>query len=177
MSPAKDDGLACAVSSVPEIIMNGGDDKFSPLINRPRNFKPDEEAAKTTTITSDGETFGEILPMPVGLNYHCAVALEGGDLFVTGGDTRPLVPGVNNGTTFLYHADTTEWEALPDMPTPRVGLQCARVLNEAGEQEVIAAGGFYENVVEIFNIPSRQWRTGKSNCTSAYSDNAIFQAL
>ena len=49
------------------------------------------------------------------------------------------------------------------MPTPRVGLQCATVRNEAGEQEVIAAGGFYENVVEIYNVPSRQWRTGESS--------------
>ena len=53
----------------------------------------DDEAAETTIYTSDGVTFGELPPMPVGLNYHCAVALEGGDLFVTGGDSRPWVPG------------------------------------------------------------------------------------
>ena len=164
MNQAKDDGLACAVGSAPEIFMNGGDDSFSPLLNRPRGSRPDEEAAKTTTFTGDGETFGDLQPMPLGLNYHCAAALEGGDLFVAGGDTRPLAPGINsNGTTFRYHSETAEWELLPDMPTPRVGLQCATVRNEAGEQEVIAAGGFYENVVEIYNVPSRQWRTGESS--------------
>ena len=59
---------ACAVSSVPEIIMS-------------RNY--DE-----TLLTSDGETFGTLPPMPISdvyLHDHCAVALEGGDLFVAGG--------------------------------------------------------------------------------------------
>ena len=47
-----------------------------------------------------------------------------------------LIPGINNnGTTFLYHSDSMEWEVLPDMPTPRVGLACAMVHNAAGEQE------------------------------------------
>ena len=164
MTQPKDDGLACAVNSASEMIMNGGDAKFSPLFNRPRISQLDEEEAKTTIYTPDGENFGELAAMPIGLNYHCAVALEGGDLFVTGGDTRPLVPGINkNGTTFLYHADTMEWEVLPDMPTPRVGLQCAMVHNPDGEQEIIAAGGICESVVEIYNLNSRQWRTGNSS--------------
>ena len=162
MSEAKDDGLACAVNSVPEMIMNGGDASFSP-IPKPRMSQLDDEVAETTIFTSDGQTFGQLPKMPVGLNYHCAVALDNGDLFVTGGDTRPLVPGINNnGTTFLYHSDTMEWEVLQDMPTPRVGLQCAMVHNADGEQEIIAAGGYYENVVEIYNLRSQQWRAGKS---------------
>ena len=163
MSQAKDDGLACAVNSVPEMIMNEGDASLSPL-PKPRNSQLDDEVAKTTIFTSDGGTFGDLPAMPVGLNYHCAVALDGGDLFVTGGDTRPLIPGVqvnSNETTFLYHSDIMEWEVLPDMPTPRVGLECAMIQNAVGEQEIMAMGGFGEDKVEIYNLQSRQWRTGQ----------------
>ena len=40
---------------------------------------------------------------------------------------------------------------------------CAMVHNEAGEQEVIAAGGSGNigDEVEIFNFRSGQWRTGQ----------------
>ena len=62
MSQAKDDGLACAVNGVPEMIMNGGDASLSPM-PKPRNSHPDpdeEEVAETTIFTSDGVTFGEL---------------------------------------------------------------------------------------------------------------------
>ena len=47
---------ACAISSVPELIMNGG-------------------YSDATWTTDDGETFGNLPPMPLELHDHCAVAL------------------------------------------------------------------------------------------------------
>ena len=39
----------------------------------------------TTEYTLDGEVFESLAqPMPAGKNEHCLVALDGGDLFVTG---------------------------------------------------------------------------------------------
>ena len=138
---------ACAISSVPGIVMNGG------YFNGYEN----------TQYTSDGETFGNLPPMPLGLRYHCAVSLDGDDLFVTGGYP-------STGKTFLYHSDTMQWEVLRDMPTPRSDLACGMVHNEAGEQEVITAGGYNGgdggdyggDVVEIYNLQSGKWREGKS---------------
>ena len=146
MSSTTDENTACAISSVPEIIMSGG-------------YYNGEE---NTRYTSDGETFGNLPPMPLGLSRHCAVALDGDDLFVTGG-----VPssGSFHGQTFLYHSDTMEWEVLQNMPTPRSRLACGMVHNEAGEQEVITAGGVGSgsgDLVEIYNLQSGQWREGKS---------------
>ena len=61
--------------------------------------------------TRDGETFGHLPLMPGdGLNIHCAVALDGGDLFVTGGVNQVwFTPSFK---TFLFHSDTMEWEEL-----------------------------------------------------------------
>ena len=144
MSSYKEDNMACTVNSVPEMIMSGGYTGY-----------------ETTRYTSDGETFGNLPPMPLGLYRHCAVALDGDDLFVTGGNPSS---GSSTGKTFLYHSNTMEWEVLRDMPTPRTSLACGMVHNSAGEQEIITAGGYNDNdVVEIYNLQSGQWRTGQSN--------------
>ena len=112
----------------------------------------------------DGETFGSLPPMPSASGYpserHCAVTLDGDDLFITGG---------SDPFTYIYFRDTMQWEFQRDMPNPRDDLMCGLVHNEAGEQEVVAAGGFgflgpapdESNVVEIFNVRSGQWRSGK----------------
>merc|ERR1712117_658304 len=85
---------------------------------------------------------------------HCAVTLDGDDLFVTGG---------NDPFTYIYYRDTMQWEFQREMPNPRNLLMCGLVHNEAGEQEVVAAGGYgspgESNVVEIFNVRSGQWRS------------------
>ena len=128
--------MACAVNSVPEMIINGGNrDPYG------------------TWTTSDGEAFRILPEMPSGNYGHCAVSLDGDDLFVTG-----------NFDSFLYHSDTIKWERLRDIPTTRSGLACGMVHNSAGEQEIITAGGYgvYDRV-EIFNLQSGQWRTGQSN--------------
>merc|ERR1712117_750216 len=137
------ENTACAVSSVPEIIMNGDPNSF-------------QQEGTTTLYTKDGETFGSLPPMPGGgypSERHCAVSLDGDDLFVAGG---------SNPLTYIYFKDTMQWEFQRDMPNPRDNLMCGLVHNEAGEQEVVTAGGYGgdETVVEIFNVRSGQWRSG-----------------
>ena len=39
----------------------------------------------STWYTGDGESFSALPPMPIQLSFHCAVALENDDIFVTGG--------------------------------------------------------------------------------------------
>ena len=113
-----------------------------------------------TRYTQDGEIFGNLPDIPVGLSRHCMVALDSDDLYVTGGYTPT---DGTRGKSFLYHSDTMEWEQLPDIPTPRDNMACGMVHNSAGEQEIISAGGDYSDLVEIYNLQSGQWRTGQSN--------------
>ena len=127
---------------------------------------PCEIGVENSTIyTRDGETFVDLAPMPIGLSKHCMVALDGDDMFVTGGSKRDET-GSQSGSekSYLYHSDTMEWEELPGLPTPRAYLMCGMVHNTNGDQEVIAAGGgFSENrEVEIYNLQSGEWRTGQS---------------
>ena len=117
----------------------------------------------------DGETFGSLPPMPYGLvpERHCAVTLDGDDLFVAGGDYS---------STLIYYRDTMQWEFQRDMANPRSNLMCGLVHNEAGEQEVVAAGGYGQfgpsdsTEVEIFNVRSGQWRSGKKRSASSFRD-------
>lgn len=154
MSSSTNDYTACTVNGVPEMIMNGG-------------YSGSSSVSRSTRYTSDGELFGNLPPMPMGFLRHCVVALDGDDLFVTGGITS----SGRSGKSFLYHSDTMEWEVLQDIPTPRNDMACAMVHNSAGEQEIIAAGGDYVETVEIYNLQSGQWRTG-----NPFPDNGIFDA-
>ena len=132
----------CTISNVPEMVMTGG------------NF-----AEASVWYTSDGESLTVRPPMPLGLDGHCAVALDGNDLFISGGSPSG---GGSSSKTFLYRPGTMEWEQLPDMPTSRYNLMCGAVRNEDGAQEVVVAGGGdnVEDVVEIFNVQDGQWRAG-----------------
>ena len=148
MSSFKDQDSACAVNSFPDMIMTGG--------------YVDE---KSTIYTSDGEKFRDLPQMPVGFYSHCMVALENDDLFVAGGTSVPNRAFLQN-ISYIYHSDSLEWEEIPAMPTGRDRLMCGVVRNENGEQEVITAGGgtgasYDDNVVEIYNVPNRQWRQGQ----------------
>ena len=170
----------CAVNSVPEIIISGGCD--------PSNQDIDGRCMdETSTIyTSDGETFADLPPMPVALNSHCLVALDGNDLFVTGGrmDTSSGYPYSN--MSFLYHSDTKEWEELPGLITPRQYHACARVHNSNGDEEVVVAGGFYceddycpreLDLVDIYNLQSGQWREGHLLIFESISMNKFFYTI
>ena len=149
---------ACTVNSVPEMIMSGGN-----TVND-GNF----HIMNDITYTRDGVSFDLLPEMPIALYDHCMVALDGDDLFVTGGYGDYSYH--YNNQSFLYHSDTMEWEPLEDMPTARSTLMCAVVHNEEGDQEVITVGGnaysdesdlYYDtNVTEIYNLKTRKWRTG-----------------
>ena len=158
MSPYKDGSSACTVNSVQEIIMNGGCDG---------NYSC-SDYDNSTIYTSDGETFAELPPMPIGLTSHCVVTLDDDDLFVTGGSVPEDSGGEHdNDKSFIYHSDTMVWEELPGLPTARVYHMCGTVHNSNGDQEVIVAGGYtYDgfnsrDLVEIYNIQTGQWRTGQ----------------
>jgi len=155
INPYKDEHSACAFNSVPELIMNGGCDGTG---------GPCEIGVENSTIyTRDGETFVDLAPMPIGLSKHCMVALDGDDMFVTGGYKRDETGSqFDSNKSYLYHSDTMEWEELPGLPTPRAYLMCGMVHNANGDQEVIAAGGGFSvnREVEIYNLQSGEWRTG-----------------
>ena len=64
----------CSFSSEYGMVISGGYDDLT-----------------STEYTLDGDQFESLSePMPVGKNEHCLVALDGGDLFVTGGYTKQL---------------------------------------------------------------------------------------
>ena len=113
------------------------------------------------------------------------VALDGDNLFVTGGYIDDdYTQKTDSNKSFLYHSDIMEWEEVPDLPTARSYLLCGMVHNANGDQEVIAAGGSggwgprglfaiqkaisarsetkysYSRVVEIYNVQSKEWRRG-----------------
>ena len=91
--------------------------------------------------------------MPQEMHLHCAVALDGDDLFVTGMSR-------NVSTTFLYHSDTMEWEQLPGLPFEPFGMTCGTFHNLAGEQEVMVIAGC-GGQPDIYSLIHGQWRTGQ----------------
>ena len=170
----------CAVNTVPEIIISSGCDPSNQDING-RCID-----GTSTIYTGDGETFDDLPPMPVALESHCVVALDGNNLFVTGG-RMPVSPFGYSNMSYLYHSDTKEWEELPGLLTPRQNHACARVHNSNGEEEVVVAGGSYceddycpgsLDLVDIYNLQSGQWREGhllmiESIILKKYIDNNI----
>ena len=151
----------CAINSVPEIIITGSCDPYNdPCLNAPTS----------TIYTGDGVIFAELPPIPVALTHTCVVALDDNDLFVTGGSYvySDSVYTDYSDKSYLYHSDTKEWEELPGLLTTRDYHMCARVHNSNGEEEVIVAGGYscgpedcdFLDLVDIYNIQSREWRKG-----------------
>lgn len=125
--------------------------------------------------TLDGEEIKESVPrLPEEVFGHCLVALEGGDLFQTGGMHLDLASWPWQFTvadkTHIFSARTGEWKRGPDMPTSRFDLMCGLVTTQTGSQEVVAAGGRTPrlfssdlDVVEIYSIHKTRWRTGTQN--------------
>ena len=69
------------------------------------------------------------------------------------------------GKTYTASHQFGQWVAEADMPTARRNAFCARVVNSLGQEEVVVAGGYDGaarlNDVEIFNVVTNMWRTGK----------------
>lgn len=124
-------------------------------------------SSDSTWTTADGETFGILPPMPLGLHDHCLASLDDDGLFVTGFHNY-------NTKTFLYHSDTMQWEQIQNMPTESYTPACAMVHNSAGEQEVVVVTN---QETYIFNLQGRQWRKGESiklpHVLMAFTDHLI----
>ena len=91
------------------------------------------DVENSTIYTRDGKTFADLPLMPVGLSKHCVVALDGDNLFVTGGFKREdcgsgCESQSDSNKSYLYHSDTMEWEELPGLPTHRPNIMCGMVL-------------------------------------------------
>ena len=83
----------------------------------------------------------------------------------------PSLGGLKNPIE-LPPRDTREWVQLPDMPTGRWAMRCGVVVGDGnGMAEVVVVGGelppqsgngYYLDTVEIFNVATESWRTGKN---------------
>ena len=100
--------------------------------------------------TRDGEIFEALPPMPAAKVEHCLVALDGGDLFVTGG-LSPLP----SEKTYIFSSSSWEWVEVADMPTGRYTLMCGLIHN-GGNREVVASGGFYFQYFNTVEIRARE---------------------
>ena len=95
------------------------------------------QAKTTVENTLDGENIANsIAQLPEKVMGHCLVALEGGDLFTTGGIHydlvhRPMQIAVT-GETHVFNENTWAWERLPDMPTPRTDHMCGLITTKTG---------------------------------------------
>ena len=70
----------------------------------------------TTEITTDGMTFTAYTPLPIGLESHCMVALDGddGEFFLAGGYSFDY-----NRRSFIHRGN--RWDEVAPMPTTRYG--------------------------------------------------------
>ena len=70
-------------------------------------------------VTRDGTSFEEFPALPIALDHHSIVALDGdnGDFLVTGGDPEGWA-NWNNARTFIFK---NEWIEVERMPTARHG--------------------------------------------------------
>ena len=136
----------------------------------------------STEISKDGVTFEDFTPLPIALSGHCAVALndnEDGDFFVAGGWACSSQCSVSK-RVFIHK--NNQWYEVTEMPTSRygkkpsleieneliclkhfiAGLMCGPVRASPGGrvEKIVAAGGYYKNKVEIYDITGNTWATG-----------------
>lgn len=93
-------------------------------------------------------------PMPTAREHLGAAALDG-RLVVVGGRWSQG----NLATVEAYDPITDEWEALPDMPTPRGGFSVAAVDSKvyAGGGEFFIGGSCTYNRAEVFDAETQTW--------------------
>ena len=133
----------------------------------------------TTEISRDGITFESYTPLPIGLEGHCMVALEGndGEFFIGGGYSSS---GYSN-RAFIHKGN--EWVEVEQMPTARTSkesnlevqgeinwmlcisdLMCGPVRASPGGRvvKIVAASGFPRtNRVYEYNIATNTWKEGE----------------
>ena len=80
----------------------------------------------------------------------------------------------------MYDRDLKEWSSLPSMPTGRSRMGCGVVRDSSGKVEVVVAGGFDTStvgvdVVEIFDIEEKRWRTANNPFPTALVESSVAQ--
>ena len=77
--------------------------------------KSTDEFKSSTEITQDGVTFQPFTSLPIGVQSHCMVALDGDeeeDFFIGGGDTSA---GKYSKKAFIYK--NNQWINVTELPT------------------------------------------------------------
>ncbi len=111
----------------------------------------------TVLRTGDGAAFEALPPLPEPRTYHCLAIIDEDTLFVGGG--FPTLDGA-----YVFRRSEGMWTALPDMPRQRELHACQAATNAVtGEREVVVAGGFGGETVDIFNFAAGAWRTAGKN--------------
>jgi len=141
---------------------------------------PSGSSLSSTEVSTDGRTFSAYTPLPIGLQGHCMVALDGddGEFFLAGGwvgaGASPSHGEDDHSARAFIHRES-QWDEVEQMPTARSGLFCGPVRDSPGGrvQKIVAAGGVLypqDNTglntetftVEVYDISLNTWETGTS---------------
>ena len=114
--------------------------------------------------------------MPYASDRHCVAAINSNLIFTTG-------LGENEDESFMYDRDLKEWSSLPSMPTGRSRMGCGVVRDSSGKVEVVVGGGEIliesvlesVDVVEIFDIEEKRWRTANNTLPTPIGHPSVAQ--
>ena len=112
------------------------------------------------TLTTTGESFTDITPLPEADHAFCIAAIDANNIFVTG-------LGLYKEDSYMFTKESNQWAPLPKIPTGRYGAGCGVVQDNAGKSHVVVAAGEeadsneYGNTVEIYSVEDKEWTTGK----------------
>ena len=77
----------------------------------------------STEVSTDGRTFSAYTPLPIGLEGHCMVALDGndGEFFLAGGLTGGSSPSytVDDLSARAFIHRESQWDEVEQMPRAR----------------------------------------------------------
>jgi hypothetical protein len=100
--------------------------------------------------------------LPVGIWYHCMVAVNSKTVMLIGGLQKDEL----SGKTFYYTFGEESWTLGPELKTKRFGHACGRIQRNSKSQgvSIIVVGGYNESSilssVEILDESSNEWKTG-----------------
>ncbi len=118
----------------------------------------------TETYSSGSFSAGRRLPMP--LRQHCIAYFESNTAIVTG--------GYGSSKAFVYDFTTQTFANLTDMNEIRFGHTCYRVESGTRGPEIVVAGGFGSNTVEVYNLGTEAWTYAASiPASGTYAANAV----
>ena len=125
---------------------------------------------KTLISYNDGASFEELPPIPALLKAHCAVFLDNTTLMVIGGYKFPR----SYSDTYFFDLDSNSWSSGPSLTEERSYHTCNLITDCEGSQHVVVVGGTgtgfgtYKKSVEIYDVDTGTWNTGKSNHKQFY---------